>query len=177
MDIGNVLVRNGVLTREQLQAALPLVNGTRLDRALVDKGVITEEAALRAFAAELGMRFVEVKKEQIDRELLVQFPTTAVFKHSILPLSRHNGSVVVACSDPFNLEALEELSAVSGFHLEPVLANRVDVIEMIKDHLGVGGDTLNELVAQRAADGIELLGDDVRDDSDMEQMAEAASVI
>lgn len=177
MDIGHVLVRHGVLTREQLQEQLPLVNGTRLDRALIERGVIGEEEALKAFAAELGMRYVEVKKEQIDRELLVQFPTTAVFKHSILPLCRSNGSVVVACSDPFNLEALEELAAVSGFHLEPVLANRVEVIEMIKDHLGVGGDTLNELVAQRVADGIELIGDELPDDGNVEEMAEAASVI
>lgn len=176
MDIGNVLVRHGAISREQLQSVAP-TSGTRIDRTLIDRGLLTEEAALRAFAAELGMKYVEVKKEQIDRELLVQFPTTAVFKHSILPLKRRNGSVVVACSDPFNLEALEELSAVSGFHLEPVLANRLEVVEMIKDQLGVGGDTLNELVAQRAADGIELLGDEVRDDGDMEQMAEAASVI
>ncbi|MDZ4688331.1 MAG: GspE/PulE family protein [Planctomycetaceae bacterium] len=177
MDIGSVLVRRGVITREQLAAVLPTINGTRLDRALIDRGIVTEEAALKAFAAELGMRFVEVKKEQIDRDLLMQFPTTAVFRYSLLPLQRRNGSVVVACSDPFNLESLEELSAVSGFHLEPVLASRVDVIEMIKDHLGVGGDTLNELVAQRAADGIELLSDISADDGDLEQMAEAASVI
>ena len=177
MDIGSVLVRHGVLSRERLQELLPQVNGARLDRALVERGEVTEEAVLKAFAVELGMRYVEIKKEQIDRELLVQFPTTAVFKHALLPLARKNGSVQVACSDPFNLEALEELSAVSGFHLEPVLANRLDVIEMIKDHLGVGGDTLNELVAQRVADGIELLGDDIPDDANVEQMAEAASVI
>jgi len=177
MDIGNVLVRRGALTREQLQAALPLVNGTRLDRALIEHGIITEEAALRALAAEFGMRFVEVKKEQIDRELLMQFPTTAVFRHSLLPLQRHNGSVIVATSDPFNLEALEELSAASGFPLEPVLACRVDVVEMIKDHLGVGGDTLNALVAQRAAEGVEVLSEISHDEGDLEQMAEAASVI
>uniref|UniRef100_A0A7C4QMR6 Type II/IV secretion system protein n=1 Tax=Schlesneria paludicola TaxID=360056 RepID=A0A7C4QMR6_9PLAN len=177
MDIGNILVRRGVLSREQLEAALPQLNGGRLDQALIERGIITEEAALRAFAAELGMRFVEVKKEHIDRELLLQFPTTAVFRHSLLPLQRHNGSVVVATSDPFNLEALEELSMASGFHLEPVLACRVDVVEMIKDHLGVGGDTLNALVAQRAADGVELLSEVAHDDSDLEQMAEAASVI
>ena len=95
-------------------------------------GLVKEDDVLRAFAEELGMDFVEVKQEQIDHKLLMQFPTTAVFRHSLLPLSRRNGSVVVATSDPFNLEALEELSAVSGFHLEPVLARRLDVIEMIK---------------------------------------------
>ena len=177
MDIGSVLIRRGVVTRDQVQAALPEISGRRLDRALVELGVITEEASLRALAEELGMRFVEIKKEQIDRELLMQFPTSAVFRHSLLPLQRHNGSVVVATSDPFNLESLEELSAVSGFHLDPVLACRVDVVEMIKDYLGVGGDTLGELVAQRTADGIEVLGDSPEESGDLAEMAEAASVI
>ena len=51
---------------------------------------------------------------------------------------------------PDNLEALEELSSVSGFHLEPVLACRVDVVEMIKEQLGVAGDTLNAYLAFQA---------------------------
>lgn len=177
MDIGTVLIRRGVVTPEQLKSAQPDVSGRRLDRALVDLGVITEEAALRALADELGMRFVEIKKEAIDRELLMQFPTSAVFRHSLLPLQRQNGSVVVATSDPFNLESLEELSSISGFHLEPVLACKVDVVEMIKDYLGVGGDTLGELVAQRTADGVEILGDNPEDSGDLAEMAEAASVI
>lgn len=177
MDIASVLLRHRVISREQLDAALPGMNGQRLDRALVERGLVAEEAVLRAFASELGMKFVDIKQEQIDKDLLLQFPTTAVFRHSLLPLARRNGSVVVATSDPFNLEALEELSSISGFHLEPVLACRVDVIEMIKDQLGVGGDTLNELVAQRTAEDIDFAGELPTDDHDLAQMAEAASVI
>jgi general secretion pathway protein E/type IV pilus assembly protein PilB len=177
MDIASVLLRHRVISRDQLDAVLPGINGQRLDRALVEKGVAAEEDVLKAFAAELGMSFVDVKQADIDKDLLLQFPTTAVFRHALLPLQRRNGSVVVATSDPFNLEALEELSSVSGFHLEPVLACRVDVVEMIKDHLGVGGDTLNELVAQRAAEEGDFARDIPADEHDLAQMAEAASVI
>ncbi|GIX03075.1 MAG: general secretion pathway protein GspE [Planctomycetaceae bacterium] len=177
MDIGHILVQRGLVTPEKLEEVRPLINGTRLDQALIDRGLITEEAALQAFADELGMDYVDVKKEQIDREVLSLFPTSAVFKYSMLPLYRRQGRVVIAVSDPFQLEALEELSLASGQLLEPVLARKSDVVEMIKDHLGLGGDTLNELVAQRAADGVELLSEVAHDDSDLEQMAEAASVI
>lgn len=177
MDIASVLLRHRVITRDQLDAALPQVNGERLDRALVALGAVREDAVLKAFADELGMKYVDLKQTSIDKELLLQFPTTAVFRHALLPLSRRNGSVVVATSDPFNLEALEELGSVSGFHLEPVLACRVDVVEMIKEQLGVGGDTLNELVAQRTAEDVDFLGDLSGDDDDLAQMAEAASVI
>ena len=177
MDIAQTLIRHGLVTKPQVEAALPQAAGKRVDRVLVEMGIVKEDDVLRAFAEELGMDFVEVKQETIDHELLMQFPTTAVFRHSLLPLARRNGSVIVATSDPFNLEALEELSAVSGFHLEPVLARRLDVVELIKEHLGVGGDTLNELVAQRSAEGIELLSDLSADDSDLAQQAENASVI
>ena len=177
MDIAETLIRHGLVNKAQVEAALPQAAGKRVDRVLIEMGVVNEDDVLRAFAEELGMDFVEVKQETIDVELLMQFPTTAVFRHSLLPLSRRNGSVVVATSDPFNLESIEELSAVSGFHIEPVLARRVDVIELIKEHLGVGGDTLNELVAQRSAEGIELIGELSTDDADLAQQAENASVI
>lgn len=176
MNIGATLVRKGVITAAQLKE-LGVGSGARVDRMVIDKGWADEGLVLETLAKELGMRFVDVKHEAIDRDLLMQFPTNAVFRHSLLPLGRDNGSVVVATSDPFNLEALEELSSVSGFHLEPVLARKLDVIEMIKDHLGVGGDTLNQLVAQRAADGVELLGEPLDQTGDLEDAAEAASVI
>jgi general secretion pathway protein E/type IV pilus assembly protein PilB len=85
--------------------------------------------------------------------------------------------VIVATSDPFDLEALDELSAVSGFRLEPVLARRADVIERIKDCLGVSGDTIGELVAQRSEDGVELLEEISEQDGELAEMAQAASVI
>lgn len=174
MDIAKTLIRHGLASREQIDSALPKTGGRRLDRVLVELGIVSEDDVLKAFADELGMPFVDVKRELIDRELLMQFPTTAVFRHSLLPISRKNGSVVVATSDPFNLEALEELESVSGFHLVPVLARRLDVVDLIKEHLGVGGDTLNELVAQRSADGVELLSDISQDDGDLAQQAENA---
>ena len=59
---------------------------------------------LKVLAEELGMRFVELKNLTIDRELLLEFPTTAIFRHSLLPLERSNGCVEVATSDPYDLE-------------------------------------------------------------------------
>ena len=114
MDIASVLLRHQVVTRDQLDAFMPSMNGHRLDVALVERGLANEEAVLKAFADELGMKFVDIKREDVDKDLLMQFPTTAVFRHSLLPIQRQNGSVVVATSDPFNLEALEELDAPSA---------------------------------------------------------------
>ena len=123
------------------------------------------------------MRYVDLKDAEVDRELISNFPPTVIFRHSLLPLGRQNGRVEVAISDPFDLEALDELASVSGLQLEPVLARREDVIQLIKDNLGVGGDTVNEMVTQRTEDGVELLDEIENLQGELVDEAQAASVI
>ncbi|MFM8583689.1 MAG: type II/IV secretion system protein, partial [Planctomycetaceae bacterium] len=150
MDIGDILLAQGVVSREQLNAAQNAAGSAkRVDRQLVDSGQLTEDQVLRALGDELGMRLVDIDKVTVDRDLLAKFPAREIFKHTLFPVSRRNGSVVVATSDPFDLEALDEVSTLSGFRLEPVLARRGDIARLIREQLGVGGDTLTEMVAQR----------------------------
>ncbi|MCX7420631.1 MAG: ATPase, T2SS/T4P/T4SS family [Planctomycetia bacterium] len=178
MDIGDVLLNRGLLSLPELEQVRLQTNGRRVDQVAVEQGLLTEEQALRALGEELGMKFVELKDFPVDRELLSKFPTTAIFRHSLLPLRLVNGRVEVATSDPFDLESLDELSSLSGERLEPVLARREDLVRLIKEQLGVGGDTINELVAQRGEDlDADYLAEAARADSELAEMAQAASVI
>ncbi|MEQ9068812.1 MAG: ATPase, T2SS/T4P/T4SS family, partial [Gimesia chilikensis] len=153
-------------------------NGHRLDRVVMYMGLASEEDLLKAFADELGMKYFELKDYQVDTQLLSQFPATPIFRHSLLPLQRENGRVLVASADPFDFEALDELSSLSGEVLEPVLALHEDVVDLIKQNLGVGGDTINELVSQKAAeDGVELLEEVSEEHGELADMAQTASVI
>ena len=115
MELGQLLVNDGLITREQLKAAREARGGLRIDQALVKSGVITEDAILRKLSDEFGMPYVDLKDIEIDVDLLAKFPTSSIYRHSLLPLYRENGHVVIATSDPLNLEGLDELSSVSGF--------------------------------------------------------------
>src|SRR5262252_7806237 len=148
MDIGEILLLQNVVAREH-------ANGKRLDRQVVEMGLASEEQVLQALASELGMRYVELAEITVDRNLLERFPAREIFRHTLFPLSRRNGSVVVATSDPFDLEALDEVSSISGYRLEPVLARHDDISRLIKEQLGVGGDTITEMIAQRSEDDVE----------------------
>jgi general secretion pathway protein E/type IV pilus assembly protein PilB len=178
MEISDILQRRGILDERQLLLAQQSANGHRLDRVIMDMGFVSEEDLLKAFADELGMKYFELKDYQVDTELLSQFPATPIFRHSLLPLKRENGRVLVASADPFDFEALDELSSLSGEVLEPVLALHDDVVDLIKENLGVGGDTINELVSQKAAeDGVELLEEVSDEHGELADMAQTASVI
>ena len=177
MEIGSILLREGLINEQQLQAAAGQANGRRVDRVLIDMGVVSEEATLRALADEFGLRYVDLKEVDVDLELLSQFPTTAIFRHSLLPLHRNNGRVVVATGDPLALDGLDELSSLSGFRLEPVVTRSNELDQLIKTHLGVGGDTINQLVAQRSEAGVELLEEIEEDHGELAEDAQAPSVI
>lgn len=177
MDLGRVLRERGVITGAELERTLAEAGGRRLDRALVELGVVKEDALLRVLGEELGLPYVELKEANVDAELLARFPARDMFRHTVFPLGRRNGSVQVATSDPFDLDALNELSATSGFHLEPVLARKDEIARLIRDRLGVGGDTIGELVAKRAEEEIELLEGIDEQDGELAEEAKAASVV
>ncbi|MGZ0168565.1 MAG: GspE/PulE family protein [Planctomycetales bacterium] len=177
MEISEVLIRHGLLTTDQGDQVRQQMNGHRFDKAVIEMGLLTEEQTLRAFAEELGMQYVELKDFEIDPELLNLFPTSTIYRHSLLPLRRENGRVEVATSDPFDLEALDELSSLSNLRLEPVLARHEDVVQYIKNKLGVGGDTINELVKQKTDEDDDYLAEATRADGELAEMAQQASVI
>lgn len=177
MEIGEVLVRRGLLSEQQCDNARAQANGKRFDQTLIELGLVSEEDTLKAFAEELGMKYIDLKEFRVNVELLNKFPTSTIFRHSLLPLSEDNGRVEVATSDPFDLEAIDELSSLSGYRVEPVLARHDDVVSLIKQNLGVGGDTINELVKQKTDEDDDYLAEAAKADGELAEMAQQASVI
>ena len=177
MEIGGLLLQRGLIDQQQMELARSRANGKRVDQILVEMGIVKEEDALRVLADELGMQFIELKHFEVDAELISRFPTTAIFRHAVLPLEQANGRVKVATSDPFDLEALDELSSLGRCRVDPVLARRQEIVDLIKGSLGVGGDTINELVAQRSEEGVELLEGLPSELGELAEEAQAASVI
>lgn len=177
MELGQLLIDEGLATRDQITAARTAHASARVDQALIRMGVLTEDQLLKTLSGEFGMDYVDLKNIQIDTDLLARFPTSAIYRHSLLPLYRENGHIVVATSDPLNLEGLDELSTVSGFRLHPVLTRSGELGSRIHELLGVGGDTINELVRRKTEEGIELLEEINEDLGELAEGAQAPSVI
>lgn len=101
----------------------------------------------RRLAEELHMEYVDFHNLMIDRELLALFPTNALYRHCVLPVSAAGGVVRVAGSDPYASDWVDELSVLTGLHIEPVLAERGQIEQRLKEMLGVGGATVGDLLA------------------------------
>jgi general secretion pathway protein E/type IV pilus assembly protein PilB len=178
MEAGEILLKKGLLDQRQLEMARSAqIDGMRLDQAAVQLGLITEEAALRALGEEVGLDFIDLAEADIDLTLLGKFPQKFIYRESLFPVRQTNGTLVVATNDPFNLYPLDELSVATGLTVVPVLASRVEIAKLIKTHLGVGGETVEGLLAQTVDDRVELLQELETDNSELSEMAQEPSVV
>jgi type II secretory ATPase GspE/PulE/Tfp pilus assembly ATPase PilB-like protein len=114
---------------------------------------VTESADidLLSQANALGMDFVDLEHVQPDALLLRGFPTKLLFREQALPFARtDSGSVRVAVADPYNVEGISELAAVSGEMIETVVASARQIEAKLHEALGLTGGTVGELMQRNA---------------------------
>src|SRR5262245_881780 len=126
MSITQQLVNKGLLQEADLaavakaQAAAPQKPPHQV---LIDGGFAKEEDVLAALAEEFGMELVDLTKVTVAPDTLKAMPLKLVHRKTLMPLSRQNGTLVVATGDPFDVYALDELQTLTGLHVQPVLAS------------------------------------------------------
>src|SRR6516225_618978 len=180
MQLAQRLVKKGLLPAaelariDQARAADP---SKPLHLLLIEKGFAKEEHVLAALADEFGLELVDLTKVTVDPDTLKSMPLKLVHRRTLMPLSRQNGTLIVATGDPFDVYALDELQTLTGLKVQPVLASPREIARLIKTHFGVGGDTVSAMVQERDQDEVELLEGIEADDSEMAKMAQEASVV
>src|SRR5688500_17174586 len=176
MSIGQTLVGKGLLSPEQLQKAMEMQQreGLRLDRAVIQLGFLTEKQMLELLGEQLHLPIVSLEDVTIDNQTLKSLPPKFVYRKRLVPISRENGTLRVATSDAFDNYVLDEIRLVTGLQIEQVLAPGEDIEKVIKEHYGVGGDTVDEMVG---TDDIQVMGAVGESTEDLLEMAQEASVI
>jgi general secretion pathway protein E/type IV pilus assembly protein PilB len=179
VDFLNYLVDKGLLGEKEralVQDSLQASPTKPVHVVLLEKGFVREEDLLPALADQFGMDLVDLTKVTIAPEMLKAIPIKLVHRRSLVPLSRNNGTLVVATGDPFDFYALDELQATTGLDVQTVLASPREIGRLIKQHFGVGGETVTAMVEERGED-VELLEGIEADDSEVAKMAQEASVV
>jgi len=156
----------------EAQAAEP---NRPIHEILLEKGIGNELHVLSTLAEEFGLEFVDLSHARIESDTLAVMPAKLVHRKGLLPVSRDNGTLVVATSNPYDVYALDELQTLTGLQIHPVLGSPREIARLIKHHFGVGGETVQALVQER--EDVELLEGIEADDSELAKQAQEASVV
>jgi general secretion pathway protein E/type IV pilus assembly protein PilB len=178
MQLVQQLIQKGLLSetdRAALTEAQAAAPNKPLHELLIDRGFAKEEDVLAALADEFGMDLVDLTKVTVESSTLQAMPLKLVHRRTLMPLSRDNGTLVVATGDPFDVYSLDELHTLTGLNIQPVLASPREIARLIKTHFGVGGETVTAMVQER--ESVELLEEIEADDSELAKQAQEASVV
>ena len=121
--LGDLLVREGLITREQLERALQeqRQNGTRVGYNLVKLGFIQETELTKMLARQYKMPAVDLSKFEVDPRIAKLIPADLAIKHLVLPLKRDGRTLTVAMADPTNLGVLDDLKFITRYDIFPVI--------------------------------------------------------
>jgi type IV pilus assembly protein PilB len=121
--LGDLLVREGLITREQLEKALQeqRQSGTRVGYNLVKLGFIQETELTKMLARQYKMPAVDLSKFEVDPRIARLIPADVAIKNLVLPLKRDGRTLTVAMADPTNLGVLDDLKFITRYDIFPVI--------------------------------------------------------
>ncbi|MBM4088451.1 MAG: type II/IV secretion system protein [Planctomycetes bacterium] len=168
-----------VLTQDQLRRAREShAREGGFAAAARELGYQSEAETLASVAMTLGLDTVDISDAKADLKLLEAFPIRLIHRFQVFPLWMEHGSLVLAISDPFNLHAVDAVSSATGMSVAPVVVPADELVRFIKRHLGVGAETIDDLVAQQSQSGnVEVLEELQFDNSEDAEAAQQASVV
>jgi len=131
--LGEFLVRYGVIRPEQLRVALEhqVRAGTLLGETLVALGFVTREVLLERLADFYGVRFVSLRLNPPDPAAARLVSARLAHRYRLIPIMRRGGRLTVAMANPADVAAEDEVRALTGLEVDPVLADSDEIGEAI----------------------------------------------
>ncbi|MCJ8301214.1 type II/IV secretion system protein [Shewanella sp.] len=111
MRLGDLLVQEQIIGEAQLLEALAeqRSSGKKLGRTLIDLNSITEEQLLHFLSQQLNIPFIDISKRPISNEVVTLLPEVQARRYRALVVEDNGDSVLVAMSDPADLQAMDNL--------------------------------------------------------------------
>jgi type IV pilus assembly protein PilB len=157
--LGEHLVRDGLISRSQLERALEDArsNGSRLGLSLVKLGYIAEQDLALALSREYRVPAVDLERVKLDPKLLRVIPPEVALKHLVLPLRRVARTLTVAMVNPTDLGVIDDLKFITRFDIEPVVAGESTLKKIVEREYDTTDERMKDLLEQFEQGDIEVI--------------------
>jgi type IV pilus assembly protein PilB len=147
------LVNEGLVSEEDLKSATPRAkrDGVPLGTVSTESGLLTEDKFSKFIGEKGQVPSVELKNYAIDRAVLDLIPEKIARRYNIIPLFKIEDVLTMAMSDPMDIVAIDQISALVQCKAESVMASRESIKTAIDQWYGVGDarkTLINELITE-----------------------------
>lgn len=99
-------------------------------------------------AEQFGLQvFEDISSLRLSPAIYKKVPYTFVRKHLLLPIAQENGTILIAVSDPLNLEPLQELRYLLDMPVKAVYSPKEEILTAINECYNKESGTASEIIA------------------------------
>ncbi len=176
--LGDLLLRESLITREQLRKALEeqRATGMRLGYVLVKLGLVQEIEITKMLARQYRVPAVDLSRFEVDPKIIKLVPPDVAVKHDVLPLKREGRTLTVAMAEPTNVTVIEDLKFITRFDIFPVIAGEYTLRTAIERYYEQTDAQLETLLKDMAEEDLEVI-EEAEDEDAPTQVADDAPVV
>lgn len=110
--LGDLLVQHNIITDEQLSSALAeqRQTGRKLGATLIALDLVSEQQLLQILSSHLGVELIDLDNVQINANAVKLLPEIQARRYRALVIGDKGDSLLVAMSDPADLNAVDSLT-------------------------------------------------------------------
>ena len=172
-----VLEDVGLVTSAQIKSARVRLNGsTNVVDVLTRDGVVSNTDVSRALAAQAHMDWIDLSARVIPPEVIRQIRAEDARRFKVIPVSEGESGLVVAVSDPLDIDTMDSLSFLLQREIELVCSSPEKIREALIKYYGTA-DEASDLLQQQLGTGGADLGIEVTEGGQLDSGDEADAPI
>ncbi len=166
LRIGDLLVREGLVSQEQLEQALieQRSSGARLGYVLVKLGFVLEIEITKMLARQYHVPAVDLSRFEVDEKIIKLVPAEVALKHTVLPLKRDGRSLTVAMAEPGNMQIVDDLKFITRCDIVPVIAGEYTLRTAIEKYYEQTDAQLDSLLESMGDEDLEIVEEEEEED-------------
>src|SRR3989344_4145127 len=108
----------------------------RIPKILIRLKLIDEDTLTHLLSQDLGYPPISISRLKIDPELIKIIPKDIAVKYQIMPISVMGDRLTLAMADPLNIFAIDNIKALTGYTISPIISKTKDIEKTIEKYYG-----------------------------------------
>jgi type IV pilus assembly protein PilB len=138
LKLGELLLKAQLINQQQLTKALEeqKASGGKLGEILQRLGYVTEDDIIECLSHQFGVPSINLRHFEIDPNVAKIIPVDLARKYNVIPVNKTGATLTLAMTDPTNIFAMDEITFMTGYRVEPVVASEEAIRERIDRNFG-----------------------------------------
>ncbi|MFH1824453.1 MAG: ATPase, T2SS/T4P/T4SS family [Candidatus Firestonebacteria bacterium] len=170
--IGEILIKNKIISSEQLRTALEKQKSDNFSKRtgeilLYDMAVINEENFYKSLAEQYNLPYINLEKEPLEIQTINNYPFEILLKYQFIPHKTSDNKISQIIYDPTIIDTLDELEMYLKYPLNLLITKKEVVLKTLDKISSLKADVekISEDFSTKIISEEEILEDKLVDDT------------